>query len=71
MVIYGWHHPDGHPQQPMFLRHADYYADYSHGVRLVSNHVVVDGEKVDLRQLLRHPTLFKLLSDEPYPLSDD
>ena len=35
------------------------------------NHVVVDGEKVDLRQLLRHPTLFKLLSDEPYPLSDD
>lgn len=71
VVIYGWHHPDGHPQQPMFLRHADYYADYSHGVRLVSNHVVVDGEKVDLRQLLRHPTLFKLLSDEPYPLSDD
>jgi hypothetical protein len=70
VVIYGWHHPDGHPQQPMFLRHADYYADYSHGVRLVSNHVLVDGVHYNLPDLLRHPVLYALLSDEPHPLSD-
>lgn len=68
VVIYGWHHPDGHAQQPIFLRHADYYADYSHGVRLVSNHVVIDGKEHDLRQVLRDPVLFKLLSDEPRAL---
>ncbi|MCQ2208305.1 MAG: hypothetical protein MJZ02_08825, partial [Paludibacteraceae bacterium] len=62
------HHPDGHPQQPLFLRHANFYSDYSHGTRLIWHEVTVDGEPFELDALMRDPELYRLVSDEPEAL---
>lgn len=35
VAIYGWHQSDGRPIQPYSTVHGEYYADYSHGLRLV------------------------------------
>ena len=67
-AIYGWHHPDGRTQQPLFVRHGNFYVDYSHGIRLINRTVVVDGKKYDAKAILESPTLYRLLSDEPEPL---
>lgn len=68
VAIYGWHHPDGRPQQPIFIRHGNFYVDYSHGVRLVSRTCTVDGKPMDIRTILESPTLYHLLSDEARPI---
>ena len=68
IAIYGWHHPDGHPQQPLFLRHADFYSDYSHGTRLIWNEILIDGIPFSLEKVMRDPQLFRLVSDESQPL---
>lgn len=68
VAIYGWHHPDGHAQQPTFVRHGNFYVDYSHGVRLVSRTCTVDGKEMDIKAILESPTLYRLLSDEPHPI---
>lgn len=70
IAIYGWHHPDGHPQQPLFLRHATFYSDYSHGTRLIWNEIYVDGKPFELDSVMRDPALFRLVSDEPFPVAD-
>ena len=44
--------------------HGASYADYSHGIRLVSDVVVVDGEVTSLYRVLADPTLASLVSDE-------
>lgn len=36
VAIYGWHRTNGVPIQPLSTVHGALYADYSHGVRLVS-----------------------------------
>ncbi|MCB0602769.1 MAG: hypothetical protein KDC28_16140 [Saprospiraceae bacterium] len=64
VVIYGWHKPDGLPIQPVYSGHADWYVDYSHGVRLMNNYVLVDGKPALLTDLLQDPVQFKLVSDE-------
>ena len=64
VAIYGWHKIDGVPIQPLTIVHVDRYVDYSHGVRLMKRSIVVDGKPVDVRQVLRSPTLHSLLSDE-------
>lgn len=69
VAIYGWHHPDGRVQQPLFVRHGNFYADYSHGVRLIYNKVKIDGVEYDIREVLQSPELYRLLSDEPMPLA--
>jgi len=43
VAIYGWHRTDGRPIQPLSIVHGAHYADYSHGVRLVAETVLVDG----------------------------
>ncbi len=64
VAIYGWHKADGRPIQPLSLVHGARYADYSHGARLVSRDVTVDGVAWDLADLYAHPTLSALVSDE-------
>ena len=64
VAIYGWHKLDGKPIQPLYLGHDASWADYSHGVRLVSNKLVVDGNERTLNQILRSPTYAALLSNE-------
>lgn len=69
VAIYGWHHPDGRAQQPLYVRHGNFYVDYSHGVRLIYNKVKVDGVEYNIREILQSPELYRLLSDEPMPLT--
>lgn len=68
VAIYGWHRDVGAPIQPLSTVHGAQYADYSHGVRLVSNVVFVDGRPRSLYELLADPRLSGLISDEgPMP----
>lgn len=68
VAIYGWHRPDGEPIQPLSTVHGARYADYSHGVRLVSAVALVDGRPHAIRELLADPRLAGVLSDEgPIP----
>lgn len=64
VAIYGWQRPDGKPIQPLSTVHAAEYADYSHGVRLVSTTAYVNGKKRSLYDLLADPRLASMLSKE-------
>jgi len=64
VVIYGWHKLDGKAIQPVYNKHTNTWADYSHGVRLVSEIGYLNGKKVKLADILKDPTLHELLSDE-------
>ncbi len=64
VAIYGWHYPSGVPIQPTYAGHVDWYTDYSHGVRLVSNEVTLDGQSSDYRELLKSAFWHELLSGE-------
>lgn len=64
VAIYGWHRPDGTPIQPLSTVHGARYADYSHGVRLVSLVAYVEGEARSLLDLLGDPEFAAALSDE-------
>ena len=68
VVIYGWHKPDGKPIQPVYSKHVDWYVDYSHGIRFINNQVLIDGKPVLLSDILRHPVLFRIFSDERSPI---
>ena len=64
VAIYGWHKNDGSPIQPLSLVHEAAYRDYSHGVRLVSPTMLVDGKEAATHEVLADPMLGALLSDE-------
>lgn len=64
VAIYGWHRRDGRPIQPLSTVHGERYADYSHGLRLVSATAYVNGQPRRLLDLLQDPRLAPLLSDE-------
>jgi hypothetical protein len=63
-AIYGWHRGVGKPIQPLSLVHGARYADYSHGVRLVSETVFVDGVPRSFYDLIEEPRRARLLSYE-------
>lgn len=69
VAIYGWHKDFNHPIQPLSLVHDKSYMDYSHGIRLLSKDVMVDGETLSMDEILKSPELAPLLSDEG-PLND-
>lgn len=69
IAIYGWHHPDGRPQQRIHVKHANFYADYSHGARMVYRTIKIDGKEYDLKEVLEDKKMYRLLSDDPGPLS--
>ncbi|MBN1477504.1 hypothetical protein JXA47_12180 [Candidatus Sumerlaeota bacterium] len=64
VAIYGWHQLDGTPIQNLYLGHVDWYADYSHGIRLVQSAMTVDGLPTTVQAVLANPNLAVLLSDE-------
>jgi hypothetical protein len=64
VAIYGWHRADGKPIQPLSTVHGAGYADYSHGIRLVSEKVLIDGKLCSVYDILEDPELAPLLSDE-------
>jgi hypothetical protein len=64
VAIYGWQRADGTPIQPLSTVHGARYADYSHGVRLVSQTMFIDGRPAQLLDVLADTQLGPLLSDE-------
>lgn len=68
VAIYGWHRGVDAPIQPLSTVHGAQYADYSHGVRLVSDVVFVNEQPRSIFAVLADPQLAGLLSDEgPLP----
>jgi hypothetical protein len=69
VVIYGWHHLNGVPIQPLYNGHEQTYADYSHGIRLVQEAVFLNGSPTTVSAILKSDSLSAILSDEgPIPL---
>jgi hypothetical protein len=64
VAIYGWHTTDGTPIQPLYTGHVYWWVDYSQGIRLVYRKIKVDGKWMDYIDVLKHPTLKRLLCDE-------
>ena len=64
VAIYGWHRTNGRAIQPLSTVHGAQYADYSHGIRLISRTAYVNGRAVDLATLLGDRELAGLISDE-------
>ena len=68
VAIFGWIQANGKPIQPLFLGHANTYADYSHGIRMVSRACQLDGQDDDLGRILMDADLCVGLSNEgPLP----
>ncbi len=64
VAIYGWHRGPGQPIQPLSTVHGAGYADYSHGVRLISQMALIDGKLRSIHDILGDPSAAKALSDE-------
>lgn len=65
VAIYGWIQLNGQPIQGLnYFSHEDYYADYSHGIRLIANDVIVNGNPMRLQDVFKHSTFSGLVSDE-------
>ena len=64
IAIYGWHQPGGIPIQPLSTVHGAGYADYSHGIRLVSEVVLIDGKIRSVYDVLQDPQLAPVLTEE-------
>jgi hypothetical protein len=64
VAIYGWHQRGAKPIQPLSTVHGARYADYSHGVRLVSTTVLLDGAPRSIFDVLRDPELARVLTHE-------
>lgn len=68
IAIYGWHRLTGIPIQPLSTVHGACYADYSHGIRLVSETAIVNGQARSIYDVMQDPLLSRVLSDEgPIP----
>ncbi len=64
VAIYGWHRLNGQPIQPLTTVHEAIYADYSHGIRLVSSTAYVNGKPAPLAEVMQSPDLASLVSGE-------
>ncbi len=64
IAIYGWHRSSGAPIQPLSTVHGARYADYSHGIRLVSEMAMLNGKLRSIYDILQDHLLAKVLSDE-------
>ena len=69
VVIYGWHQLNGVPIQPIYSGHINSYVDYSHGIRLINNELLLDSVVMTTGQILTNATMYKVLSNESGPMS--
>lgn len=75
VAIYGWHRLDGQAIQPVYTGHTDRWVDYSHGIRLISRSIRIDGKQADLVDILEDESRSGwFISDGPlspasYPVS--
>ena len=59
LAIYGWHTLDGKPIQPLYTGHIDWYVDYSHGIRLVYERMIINDKIFFVKDVLNNPLLAK------------
>ena len=65
VAIYGWFNNDGSPIQGLNpADHDDLYEDYSHGVRMIANDVIINGNPMRIQDVFKDQILNKLVSDE-------
>ena len=64
LAIYGWHRDDNRAIQFLSTFHEDTYVDYTHGVRLVAEEMMLDGELRNVGDVLKDTELCALLSTE-------
>ncbi|MGA2708110.1 MAG: hypothetical protein ACLQJ0_22285 [Steroidobacteraceae bacterium] len=64
VAIYGWHTADGKPIQSLSTVHGWRYADYSHGARLISTQVFIDGKPRSIFEIMQDSRLAGALSKE-------
>jgi hypothetical protein len=64
VAIYGWQMLDGKPIQSLSTIHGWRYADYSHGARLISTRVFVDGKPRSIFDVMQDSHLADALSGE-------
>lgn len=62
VAVYGLHADARTTIQPLSLANPRNYVDYSHGVRLISNRIQINGVYYSLREVLMHPGLSALVS---------
>jgi hypothetical protein len=64
-AIYGWHQQNGRPIQPLnSSSHDILYNDYSHGIRLIDQDILVDGVAADFFETAMSATLYPLVNPE-------
>jgi hypothetical protein len=64
IAIYGWHRGPGQPIQPLSTIHGANYADYSHGIRLISEMALINGKPGSVNEILHDSSMAKILNDE-------
>jgi hypothetical protein len=64
IAIYGWHNRKDELIQPLSTFHEERYTDYSHGIRLVYQTVLIDGEPRSILEVLEDPLLAPVLTCE-------
>jgi len=64
VAIYGWQQTNGMAIQPLYLGHVSWWVDYSQCIRLVSQNMLVNGEKKTVAEVLADPKFCSLISDE-------
>jgi hypothetical protein len=64
VAIYGWHRTNGAAIQPLYLGHTAAWVDYSHGARLVSQTMLLNGRPTNVASIFADAELCFLLSDE-------
>ncbi len=64
IAIYGWHRAVGAPIQPLSTVHGANYADYSHGIRAVSQMALIEGKLRSIYDILQDSLDAVILSDE-------
>lgn len=64
VAIYGWHLRSGTAIQPLTTVHGNWYADYSHGVRLIAQTMIINDVIYKVSDVLRDPELSALISYE-------
>lgn len=64
VAIYGWHYPWHRAIQHLYTRHTNRWVDYSHGIRLISNNVILNGKSMQLSEIFQDPIYSKIISKE-------
>lgn len=64
VAIYGWHKLDGKPIQPLYTGHVNWYADYSHGARMIYKKINVNNKWMDYEDVFNDSILSASLFDE-------